>query len=723
MKCISALLPLLLVICAVRASGQNPAKQYPPEKADEVVIVTANLVQVDAIVTDKSGRPVTDLQAEDFELLENGHAKQITGFSYISLTAKDSSPNAAPASRAVVDSVKKSGPPATLHAIRPESVRRAIAIVVDDFGLSFESIARLRGALEKFIQEQTLDTDLIAVIRASGGAGAMQQFTSNRAQLLATIKRIRWYPTGRGSMSAVDSFSPIDSDEKGLDLRGYSSNRPPDLSSKSFFGGSLGALGFVVQGLSRFPGRKSIVLISDNLPVTHREAQANGTIRGLDKLIERANQYSIVISTIDARGLPKAGLTADDSQYNLAANQIMTRGRERRMKFTVQQDGLSYLAQQTGGVFIHDNNDLTDGLRQIIDGEQGYYLLAYRPDDLDADTGAPRARTYKVTLRLKRPGLEVRSRSSFHRTSIPRTVDGPGDSPIRGKDDLLREALASPFVREGVRLKMTALFTGGSEIRILLHVDARDVEFVKSPEDTYNGSFDIAAVAFDDNGRVARQVARTQTLRVPSGAYEQLLRNGFVYSMTFPLEVPGPYQLRLALRDGASGRLGSDSQFVAVPDPKKTNLTVSGFVVQRLEAEASLQHGAEMPQTSVEGTGGVRARKGPAVRRFDAGDLLTYSYLIYGVRRAHATDSSNLWSQIRLFRADKELFTGRQVPVVISQKSSSGGLVAEGNLRLGTELTPGVYFLQVIVTDKLAPVEKQVSDQWIDFEIVNETMA
>jgi hypothetical protein len=384
------------------------------------------------------------------------------------------------------------------------------------------------------------------------------------------------------------------------------------------------------------------------------------------------------------------------------------------MKFTVQQDALSYLAKQTGGIFIHDNNDLTDGLRQIIDGEQGYYLLAYRPDDLDAEAGTARGRTYKVSLRLKRPGLEVRTRSGFHRTTLTRE----GDGPVKGKDDLLREALASPFVREGVRLKLTALFTGGSQIKILLHVDARDIEFVKSPDDIYNGSFDIAAVAFDDNGKVAKQVARTQTLRVPSRGYEQLLRDGFVYSITVPMQTPGAYQLRLALRDGTSGRLGSDSQFVEVPDVKKTRLTVSGFVVQRVEPDASLQHAAEMPRTSAEGTGSDGARWGPAVRRFDAGDLLTYSYLIYGARRNSGTDSPTLLSQIRLFRADKEVFTGRAVPVVASQQSSSGGIVAEGTLRLGTGLTPGEYFLQVIVADKLAAVEKQLSDQWIDFEIV-----
>ena len=69
MKYTTAVLPLLLVVYAVRVGGQNPPKKHQPEKKEDVVIVTTNLVQVDAVVLDKSGRPVTDLQPEDFELL------------------------------------------------------------------------------------------------------------------------------------------------------------------------------------------------------------------------------------------------------------------------------------------------------------------------------------------------------------------------------------------------------------------------------------------------------------------------------------------------------------------------------------------------------------------------------------------------------------------------------------------------------------------------------
>src|SRR5690242_11484463 len=63
---------------------QKPAdKQKPADDQDDVVKITTNLVQVDAVVT-KDGKPVTNLTADDFEIYEDGHQQAITSFAYIS---------------------------------------------------------------------------------------------------------------------------------------------------------------------------------------------------------------------------------------------------------------------------------------------------------------------------------------------------------------------------------------------------------------------------------------------------------------------------------------------------------------------------------------------------------------------------------------------------------------------------------------------------------------
>ncbi len=683
MKQRAILSAFVLLLCAGWTRGQNPPQKAPTPPSDDRVVVTTNLVQVDAVVTDKNGKQVTDLRPDDFELIEGGRTRDIVGFSYVPLTstATGTDTSAKPAARPQSQAV-----PPKLHALRPESVRRAVAILVDDFGLSFESMARLRTALEKFVSEQTDPTDVIAVVRSSGGPGAMQQFTANRAQVLATIKRLRWYPTGRGGMSSLESINGHEHDWNGLDLQGYSSPAPPDLSNKEFMGGSLGALAFVVDRLSKFPGRKSIVLISENLPLTTLAAQVGGATNALDRLIEFANQHSIVISTMDARGLPKPGMTTDDSQYNLAANQVDKRMRERAIRFNVAQDTLSYIADRTGGIFVRNNNDLDNGLRRIIDSVQGYYLMAFRPDDADKERSK---RTYKVTVRLKRPDLELRSRSTF-----TRFAETPNAAVPHTKDDELRDALASPFVKEDVHLKLTVLFTGSSQIKVLLHVDARNLTFAEV-EGTYKAGFDLAIVAFDNNGKVAQELRRTEPLSVPAERYEQVLRDGLVYTISMPMQKAGPYQVRVAVRDEDTGAMGSDSQFVDIPEVRPSRLSVAGLIMQGMTVEASSR---------------------PAVRQFARGDTLEYSLLVYGARQNG--DRANLTSQIRLVRGAEEVFTGNTVPSASTKEPENEAIIIGGTFALPQSLPPGEYFLQVIVTDELAPPERQTSSQWIDFEIV-----
>src|SRR5205085_8129921 len=91
--------------------------------------------------------------------------------------------------------------------VKPEQVRRTIALVVDDLTLSFESTYYVRRALKKFVDEQLQDGDLVAIIRTGAGIGALQQFTTDRRQLYAAIEKIRWNPVGNGNIGA---FAPLE---------------------------------------------------------------------------------------------------------------------------------------------------------------------------------------------------------------------------------------------------------------------------------------------------------------------------------------------------------------------------------------------------------------------------------------------------------------------------------------------------------------------------------
>jgi len=191
----------------VSSPSPGPAKSRPaplPQQPDEddVVRITTNLVQVDAVVTDRNGKPVTDLKPEELQIFEDKRQQKITHFAYVSSEPSESTPTPKPT---VVD---KNAPPAPPSVLRPDQIKRTIALVVDDLGLSFGSTYYVRRALKKFVDEQMQPGDLVAIIRTAGGMGALQQFTSDKRQLNAAIERIRWYMNGRGGVGA---FGPINS--------------------------------------------------------------------------------------------------------------------------------------------------------------------------------------------------------------------------------------------------------------------------------------------------------------------------------------------------------------------------------------------------------------------------------------------------------------------------------------------------------------------------------
>ena len=196
----------LCLLVSISAQQQEPSRQQNKPEETDVVRITTNLVQVDATITDKSGRQITDLRPEEFEVMQDGKSQTVTHLSYIVTSGGNVESVAKPS-----PALRSSLPPAPI-TLRPEQVRRTIAIVVDDLGLSFVSTAYVRKALTRYINEQMQPGDLVAIIRTSAGAGALQQFTSDRRQLLAAADLVRWYPLGRGTVAAFSPLQPNESD-------------------------------------------------------------------------------------------------------------------------------------------------------------------------------------------------------------------------------------------------------------------------------------------------------------------------------------------------------------------------------------------------------------------------------------------------------------------------------------------------------------------------------
>lgn len=719
-------------------SPQTRAQQQEQDDND-VVRITTNLVQIDAVITDKNGKLVTDLQPEEIEIQEDGRPQKITNFSFVSIESGTAQP-IAPA--APVDKLAPPLPPARL---KPEQVRRTVALVVDDLGLSFESTHFVRQALKKFVDQQLQPGDLVAIIRTAGGIGALQQFTSDKRQLYAAIERVKWNPQGRGGVGA---FAPIEADPL-AQAREQTSGRGSDEDSDDerseggdidqfrediFAVGTLGALNYVVRGMRELPGRKSILLMSDGIKIFNRDdpSRSSRVLEALRRLTDQANRASVVIYTMDARGLQTLALTAADSTGGMSVEQLEQSLEDRRADFFESQNGLNYLARQTGGFPIRNTNDLSAGIKRVLDDQKGYYLIGYRPEESTFDAATGRRKFHKITLKLKRPGLTHRTRTGFYGVT-----DQQAAPQRRTRAEQLIGALTSPFGSGGVKLRLTSLYgndaKAGGFVRSLVHIEARDLTFTEEPDGWHKAVFDVLAVTFGDNGMVLDEMARTHTVRARGDAYQRALANGLVYVLTVPVKKPGAYQLRAALRDTGSERVGSASQYIEVPNISKNRLTLSGIVVSGLDpaakpgataaSSAPASPGGATPEAQDKKTndesGELDPQAGAAVRRLRRGMVMSYGYVVYNATLDKGSGRPQIETQMRLFRDGKEIFTGRMLPLDASGQTDMKRITAGGALQLGTNMTPGEYILQVIVTDPLAKDKKyRTTTQWIDFEIV-----
>jgi len=707
-----SLLPALavIVVFAVAVFAQTPRPTPPAE--DDVVRITTSLIQLDVTVTDKKGNPIRDLRPEEVEIFENGKKQAISNFSFVA---------GAPAQEATdpgrkPETVRSAVQMFPASPIAPSKVRRTIAIVIDDLTLSFPSTFWVKKALKKYIEENVQEGDLVAIIRTAGGIGALQQFTSDRRQLMAAVEKLRFDMRGVAKVTAFTPIAPTLKEElndpkdpsrnygEQIERERESEREMEDFRSEAFAAGTLGALSYVVRGMGQLPGRKSVVVLSDGFRMVTRDAMGRPktsiVLDALRRLGDMANRSAVVIYAIDARGLEYTGPTASDNFAGISPGAVAQRLRERDDEFTDSQQGLQYLAEQTGGFAIINSNDINWGMDKVLN-DQSYYLIGYEPDD---DTFDPKTRRYnKIEVRVTREGARVRYRSGFFGITDEQAV---GSS--RSASEGIVNALLSPFVVNDIPVRLHAVYSSDnaktSFVRSYVHIPADQLKFTKLPYGQLTANFDIAAVSFGDNGMPVDHFSRTFTLTLTEETYKKSLEKGIVYQFAFPVKRPGGHQYRVALRDAATNKLGSASQYIEVPNLEKKRPTLSGIVLENMPRGLwqKISSGTVSPQDAAKLTDPERDT---ALRQFPMGTVLRYGAALY-----NANPAARVSARLRIFKDGTLHFEGKSFPV------ERGEII--GGLTLGKDMPPGEYVMQLVVEQTTGSKKPQTATQFVQFDII-----
>ncbi len=696
MKRLTALLPALAI-----AFAQTPVPQSRPGTGtapNTVIRIDVNLVQVDAVVTDSRGRRVTDLQAAAFELLQDGKRQDITNFSYVS--TKPGEGGTAPAHRVALPKPVKGDVPPPPPVLRPTEVRRTLALVVDDLGLAAESIPGVRNSIRNFIDEQMRPGDLVAIVRTGAGMGALQQFTTDKRLLYAALDRVKYGESRVG----VSSFAPLGSGMRG----GGAVNH---LREETLAAGTLGAIRFVVTAMSGFPGRKSVILFTENIRLIFRGSTDATVASAVQQLSDAASRASVVIHAIDPRGMQDYNVTSADNTSRMSQRRISRVPAQRQQEVVHTQEGMFVLAQQTGGLFLHDTNDLAGALRKATEDSDGYYLVGYHPEANTFEYGNGQPKFHKIEVKVKGAHLHVRSRDGFF------GEPGGGNQQLEHtRQAEIVHALQSPFTAGSIHPRLTAVFSNvrqtGSFINAFIYFSPNELKWSIEPDGNHKALIDIAAAAFDENGLTLAPIDTTFTLRLTSQNYDAALKKGMVYGIHVPVNRPGPYVVRAVVRDAATEVSGSADQYVEVPDVESGRLALSGIVLQEAAAGAA-QANANLPQGPAPGediTGGA------ARRSFRRGTPLVYRAEIINAKTG-ASQLPELEVQTRMFHDGEQVLADKTILSTAGGASDPQHLRISGRVSLGQGMTPGEYVLQVIVTEKLAKNKFSTVNQSMDFEI------
>ncbi|OFW02494.1 MAG: hypothetical protein A3I61_15820 [Acidobacteria bacterium RIFCSPLOWO2_02_FULL_68_18] len=570
---------LLATVCAAVAAGQQAP---PPPEAPAPPAVTfrveVNYVEVDAVVTDAQGRPVTDLTQADFEVLEAGRPQTVTAFTVVNL----------PIERPVRP-LFAGGPIESDVGANTIAEGRIYVIVLDDLHTNFTNTARVRRFLREFLENDFGVNDLAAVVYTSGRTTAGQEFTNRRRLLLDAVDRF----SGRRLRS--EALEIADELNRRIDTIDPSSDRDLRLmdpleaerayQARSMLT-SLRDLAAFMEGIRG--RRKSILLVSEgisyNIYDLFNNSSAGIILQNANDAVAAATRANVAIYAIDPRGLSafEEAIESAGVPSGVTPSQFSLTG-QLQDSLRLSQQSLQVLAEQTGGFAAINRNDFGGAFERVVRENSTYYVLGYYPTNDRRD-----GRFRRIDVRVKRPGLQVRARRGYvaPRGRAPNTKPPASAAPL---DTATGTALNSPIPVTGIPLSLTAAAYKGTapnaSVALALEMRAGAFTFTEKGG-TWLDRVQVAFSAVDAGGAIRPGNKHVLAMEMSAATATLARERGFrvVSEIALP---PGRYQLRASAAEEGAVRSGSVFYDLEVPDFYKAPFTMSGIALASASTSAT----------------------------------------------------------------------------------------------------------------------------------------
>jgi VWFA-related protein len=513
--------------------------QVAPQPQTPVFRASTRLVQVNVVVHDRHGEPITSLKKEDFTVLERGKPQHIALFS-INGPASAAAPTPLP-------------PHIFTNAVaaRGNVPTGVTVILLDLVNTGFLDQQRARESVRAFLM-QIQPQDRVAIYTlGQKGLVLLHDYSSDAASLVARLH------DARGELSTTLDASTLNDDDQqdlidmGLQDVAEAEQRAADFFTTNRIVNTLAAFEAVAHHLAGIPGHKSLVWVSGGIPLQigfDEMPEAGGTFSNRDRRVftpemdaaaRALNDSGIAVYPVDARGLVPP--VAFSSTARRAPAKMPTIGQA-----NANVDTMNELAERTGGRAAYNTNDLGRAIRRAVDDGRMTYTLGYYSTD-DRQDG--KFRDIKVTV--DRPGAEVRARKGYFALR-------PADTSAATRDREIREAVWSPL--EATELPFDArvdlLSDPPDTVNVFIQLKAGVVSFSKDG-DRWKATLDAVFVQRDAQDKVLSTAElETLPLSLTEDRFRQASQQGLVFQHRVKRE-PSAAVLRIVVRDEPSGSVGS----------------------------------------------------------------------------------------------------------------------------------------------------------------------
>jgi VWFA-related protein len=675
----------ILVSAAAALQAQQVGQNAPAGNGTATFTAGTQLVIETVGVTDKSGKPVDGLTANDFTVTENGAPQAIRFFDHQKLPDAPVAPltHSGPENIHIYDRLGRTQISRGTPGNARYKDRRLLALYFDMSAMPPWDQVRALTAAEKFIRSQITSADLMAILRYAGGAvDVLQDFTADRDRLLSILQTMivgegQGYDYSTNDASSSDTGAAFGQDDSEFNI--FNTDR------------QLSALQTAANMLGQLSEKKSLIYFASGLRLNGLNNQAQ-----LHATINAAIRAGVSFWPIDARGLiaqaplgdATVGSPGNAGMYSGAAALAVTTNLQQ------SQDSLYALAADTGGKALLDYNDLAKGIVQAEQSVSSYYIIGYYTTNTAPDG---KFRRIKISLNGSLSASLDYRQGYFASKQFNKFT--AADKERQLEDALM---LADPITELTIAMEVDYFQLNRAEyfVPIVVKIPGRELALAKrgGAERTL---IDFIGEIKDNYGTTVTNVRDKVDIRLSDATATELSKRPIEYDAGFTL-LPGKYTLKFLARDAETGRIGTYQTAFVIPNLNKEEkrVPISSVVLssQRVDLKDALYNAVKGKDRNESANPLVRNGQKiiPSVTRvFSKSRNLSVYLQAYD---QIAPTAPPFIAFVSLFAGQKKAFESRPIEIEGRSNNRLRTTPIEFNIPL-TDLSPGRYDCQVTILE------------------------